>query len=199
MIEGPVLVLNRSYIPVQITSVKRAICLAFKGLARILDEQYQTYDFQSWAELAVAVKDDRINLTHRAIRVPRVILLQFYDRLPNRDVRLSRENIYLRDKNTCQYCKKKFKRSDLNLDHVIPISQGGKTTWDNVVCSCLPCNNKKGGRTPVQARMSLNKIPKEPKYSIFMQISPKQNLFKAWRVYMNPVDFAYWCLELDED
>src|SRR3989339_1346590 len=182
MIDGPVLVLNRSFVPVHITSIKRAICMVFKGLATIVDEQYHCYDFQSWAEMSVARADECIHLTKRLIRVPRVILLQFYDRFPKQDIKLNRENIYLRDANTCQYCHKKHRRSDLNLDHVIPVSQGGLTTWDNIVCSCLKCNHKKGGRTPEQAGMALTVKPAKPKYSIFMNVSPQEQLFRAWHV-----------------
>ena len=87
MIEGNVLVLNRSYYPVHITSVKHAICLIFKGIAKIVDDQYQLYDFKSWSELSVAVHDEGIHLTEKIIRVPRVIILQFYDKLPRRRLR----------------------------------------------------------------------------------------------------------------
>ncbi|MCP5463498.1 MAG: HNH endonuclease [Deltaproteobacteria bacterium] len=196
MIDGPVLVLNRGFAPVHITSVKRAICLVFKGLAQIVDEQYQVYDFHSWSELSAALTEDTISLTSQSIRVPRVIMLQFYDRLPRRRIRFSRENVYIRDKSTCQYCGKRFKRSELNIDHVVPVSQGGDTSWENVVCSCIPCNSKKGGRTPDQAKMNLLSRPQQPKYSLFMNVTPRKKLFEAWRVYMNPVDFAYWHSEI---
>ena len=79
-----------------------------------------------------------------AIRIPRVIVLQMYDRLPRTKVRFSRLNIYARDDNTCQYCAQKLPRTHLNLDHVIPRARGGRTTWENVVCCCVPCNLKKG-------------------------------------------------------
>lgn len=199
MISGPCLVLNRSFLPVCITSIKRAICLVFKDYARIVDAQYQLFDFDSWSDLSVAMHEDQIQLTQKAIRVPRVILLNFYEKLPRRDVKLTRQNIFLRDKNTCQYCQRKFKRSELNIDHVIPMSRGGKTTWDNIVCSCLTCNNQKGGRIPHEAGLNLIYKPHKPPYSIFMNVSPKQNLFEAWHVYMNPIDFAYWNLELKEE
>lgn len=199
MIEGPVLILNRTFLPVQVTSIKRAISLVFKGLAKVVDSEYQLYDFKSWAEVSLSRDDERIQLTRSAIKVPRVILLQFYDKLPRRNVRLTRQNIYLRDKSTCQYCGRNYSRADLNLDHVVPLSQGGRTTWDNVVCSCLPCNHRKGGRTPEQAGIALLSKPAEPAYSIFMHVSPKPQLLDAWRVYMNPLDFAYWCLELKPD
>lgn len=196
MIDGPCLVLNRSFLPVQVTSIKRAICLVFKGFAKIVDEQYQLYDFESWSDLSVAVEQESIHLTHKLVRVPRVILLSFYDKLPQRRIRFTRENIFLRDKNICQYCHKHFRRSDLNIDHVVPLSQGGQTVWDNVVCSCLACNNRKGGRTPEQAGLKLLNRPRQPAYSLFMNVAPKKDLVEAWHYYMNPVDFVYWNLEL---
>ena len=168
----------------------------FKGYAKIVDDQYQTFDFDSWSELSVQRHQEKISLTDRLIRVPRVIILAFYDKLPVKSVRLNRQNIFLRDKNQCQYCRKKFKRTQLNIDHVIPISQGGRTTWENVVCSCLPCNTSKGGRTPEQAKMKLLRRPVKPPHSIFMSIAPKTKLLNYWRIYMNSVDYAYWCLEL---
>jgi len=196
MIEGPVLVLNKSFVPVHITSIRRAVCLVFKDLARIVDEQYQVYDFDSWSELSILQSQESIQMTQKAIRVPRVVLLQFYDKLPMHKIRFSRENIYLRDHSTCQYCGKKFKRNELNIDHVVPLSQNGDTEWDNVVCSCIKCNNVKGGRTPHQAGMKLLRRPEKPKFSLFMHVSPKQKLYEAWHVYMNPIDFAYWNMEL---
>lgn len=199
MIEGPALVLNKSFSPVHITSIKRAICLVFKGLAKFVDEQYQVYDFHSWAELSVALSDDCIHLTERVIRVPRVVVLTLYDKLPHRKIRFSRENIYLRDHNTCQYCGRRFRRSDLNIDHVVPLSQGGQTNWENVVCSCIKCNSKKGGQIPKNAGMRLFKTPNVPHYSLFMRVSPQQKLFDLWHVYMNPGDYAYWNLELQSD
>ena len=199
MIEGSALILNKSFTPIHITSIKRAICLVFKGLAKFVDEEYQQYDFQTWSELSVAMSDECIHMTEKVIRVPRVITLQFYDKLPNRRIRFSRENIYLRDHNTCQYCGQRFRRSDLNIDHVIPLSKGGQTVWRNVVCSCIPCNSKKGGLVPEQAGMKLFRHPRKPQYSLFMHVSPQKILFDHWRIYMNPADFAYWNLELYSD
>lgn len=199
MIDGPALVLNKSYVPIHITTIKRSICIVFKGLGKFVDEQYQLYDFQSWSELSAHEHDDKIHLTDKAIRVPRIILLQGYDKMPRREVRFSRENVFVRDKSTCQYCGRKLKRNKLNLDHVIPASQGGGSNWQNIVVSCIPCNSSKGGRTPQQAGMKLLHRPVEPKFSLFMHVSPKEKLFDAWKVYMNPVDYAYWNMELEQD
>ena len=101
----------------------------------------------------------------RRIRVPRVIVLLAYDHLPKARVRFSRFNIYARDDNTCQYCGRRFRRAELNLDHVVPRSRGGSTTWENVVCSCIPCNLRKGGRTPEEARMRLLRAPTRPRWT----------------------------------
>jgi hypothetical protein len=100
----------------------------------------------------------------RRIRIPRVIVLTAYERFPKARVRFSRLNIYARDGNTCQYCGRTLPRSDLNLDHVIPRSRGGTTSWENVVCSCIPCNLIKGGRTPAEAGMRLLHAPSRPRW-----------------------------------
>lgn len=156
--------LNRSYLPVHVTSVKRAFSLLYQGIAKAVDKQYALFDFESWTELSAAVNDETIGTVDRAIRIPRVILLVAYDRIPKRKVRFSRQNIYLRDKNTCQYCGNQFARHDLNLDHVVPRTYGGRTTWENVVCSCIECNRKKGGKTPEQAGLKLVRRPRRPSY-----------------------------------
>ena len=151
-INSKVLVLNRHFLPVHVTSVRRAFSLLYQGIAKAVDDQYRTFDFQSWSELSVAVREESIGLINGAIRIPRVILLLTYDRVPKRQIRFNRHNVYARDRNQCQYCGKRLARPDLTLDHVVPRSQGGRSTWENIVCSCQYCNRRKGGRTPRQAR-----------------------------------------------
>ena len=198
MLSSPVLVLNRSYFPVHVTSVRRAFCLLYRGVAKVVDEQYRTFDFQSWAALSVAVQEEEgINTVEKIIRVPRVILLTGYDRLPKREVRFSRMNIMIRDNFTCQYCGKHFKKSEMNLDHILPRSQGGKTTWENVVSSCHNCNHKKGGRSPQQAGIRLIRPPFRPKSFPFSQLMSRSNIYEAWKPYLNIVDFSYWNVELE--
>src|SRR4029077_4782976 len=159
MLSTRVLVLNRLYQPVHVTSVRRALILLYRGAAKAVDEQYQTFDFESWAELSAAVHEESLGTARKRIRVPRVILLQAYDHLPRARVRFSRLNIYARDRNTCQYCGRKPPRAELNLDHVIPRSRGGVTNWENVVCACENCNLKTGGPTPGGAPM---RLPRQP-------------------------------------
>lgn len=198
MVDGNVLVLNRSYYPVNVTSVKRAFCLLYQGLARAVDSNYQTFDFHSWAELSAGVHDETVGLVDRAIRVPRVILLVAYDRFPKREVRFSRLNIYARDRQRCQYCGVKLPKNELNLDHVIPRSRGGKTTWDNVVCSCMACNRVKGGRTPTEANLRLRGMPKRPAWTPLFHASFREKGYKEWLPFLNIVDVSYWFLELEE-
>ncbi|MGD0946597.1 MAG: HNH endonuclease [Candidatus Binatia bacterium] len=193
-----VLVLNRSFLPVHITSVRRAFSLLYQGIACAVNEQYRTFDFESWADLSVSVHDDSIGLVNRVVRVPRVILLVAYDRLPHRQVRFSRFNIYGRDRSICQYCGKKFARSELNLDHVVPRSQGGLSRWENVVCSCHVCNRRKGGQTPEQAGMRLLRPPRRPEWTPFMLETFSLRRYKEWTPFLSAVDVSYWNTELLE-
>ena len=192
-----VLVLNRSYLPVHVTIVRRALSLLYQDVARAVDEHYRTFDFQSWADLAAS--EDSIGLVDRAIRVPRVILLQGYDRIPRRFVRFSRFNIYARDRNRCQYCGRQFARNDLNLDHVVPRSRGGTSTWENVVCSCHRCNRLKGGRTPAEVGMRLVRHPRRPQWTPFMAEAFTLRRYKEWMPFLSAVDAAYWNTELVEE
>ncbi|GIW40501.1 MAG: restriction endonuclease [Candidatus Binatia bacterium] len=198
IVDTKVLVLNRSFLPIHITSVRRAFCLLYQGVARAVDEQYKTFDFASWSDLAASENDETIGLVDRVIRVPRVILLVAYDRLPKRRVRFSRFNIFARDRNTCQYCGKRFPRSELNLDHVIPRSQGGTSRWENVVCSCHRCNRRKGGRTPEQAGMKLLRPPKRPEWTPFMAEVFSLRRYREWAPFLSMADVAYWNVELEE-
>ncbi|MBI2369178.1 MAG: HNH endonuclease [Deltaproteobacteria bacterium] len=198
MVNTSVLVLNRFYLAVNVTSVRRAFCLLYEGLARAVDEQFRTFDFESWSALAVALGDDSIGLVDRAIRVPRVIVLLAYDRFPKRHVRFSRANIYSRDRNTCQYCGRGFSRSDLNLDHVVPRSRGGLSSWENIVCCCLHCNKRKGGKTPVEAGMRLLRPPRKPRWTPLLHVALNPARYREWLPFLNAVDLAYWNTELVE-
>jgi 5-methylcytosine-specific restriction endonuclease McrA len=199
ILDTKVLILNRSYLPIHVTSVRRAFSLLYQGIARAVNEQYQTFDFSSWSDLSVSVHDESVGLVNRAIRVPRVILLVTYDRIPKRHVRFSRYNIYARDKSTCQYCGRRLPRHELNLDHVIPRSLGGTSTWENVVCSCHECNRRKGGRTPEDAEMNLLHKPVRPKWTPFMQETFNLARYREWLPFLNSVDISYWNTELLQD
>lgn len=196
MLGSAVLVLNRFYLPIHVTSLRRAYSLLYQGIARAVNEQYQTFDFESWSGLGIRVEDDATGIVGGLIRVPRVILLGAFDRVPRRHVRFSRINIYARDSNTCQYCGQNMTRSRLNLDHVLPRSQGGRSTWENVVCCCQHCNRQKGGRTPRQAKMRLIRKPARPRWSPVLSVLGGREGHSQWRPFLSVVDSSYWNAKL---
>ncbi len=197
MIDSAVLVLNRNYQPVHVTSVKRAFSLLYQGVAKAIDEQYRLYEFADWA--ALSATHDCISTVSRPIRIPRVLVLSAYEYLPKGRVRFSRLNIYARDHDTCQYCGRTLPRSELNLDHVLPRCEGGKTTWENVVCSCVPCNLKKGGRTPEQAGMKLLRQPFRPRWTPLFRGAIKRVTYREWLPFLRVEDASYWNVELVDE
>jgi 5-methylcytosine-specific restriction endonuclease McrA len=198
MLSSAVLVLNRSYQPVHITTARRALALLYAGVVRAIDREFQTFDFSSWAALGAAAGRDVVNTPTRTIAIPRVIILQVYNRIPRAKVRFSRLNIYARDNNCCQYCGRRLPRSELNLDHVVPRSQGGLTHWDNVVCCCLECNLRKGGRTPEQAGLQLLQAPTRPTWTPVFRAPTGRIRYREWLPYLSLVDASYWNTELEE-
>jgi 5-methylcytosine-specific restriction endonuclease McrA len=196
-----VLVLNRLWQAVNICTVKRALTLLFEGRAQVVlneaDGSFQTYDFSEWRDLsAQQPSGECIATISFKIRIPRVILLALFDRMPKKEVKFTRHNIFERDQDTCQYCGRRFDRKDLNLDHVIPRDRGGPTIWENIVCSCIECNTHKGNRTPLEAGMRLIRKPKRPKWRPFVQIDFGFQHHDSWKHF---IDLAYWNVELGED
>jgi 5-methylcytosine-specific restriction endonuclease McrA len=188
MLNSNVLVLNRSFLPIQVTSVRRAFSLIYREAARAVNERYQTFSFEEWRGLSVRRDVDSIGTTSGAIRVPRVIQLLGFDRIPRRHIRYSRINVFARDRFTCQYCGAKPHRSELNLDHVVPRSLGGKTTWENVVCSCMECNRRKGGRTPQEARLRLRRPPARPRWTPLMGFVASSVHYEEWGPFLGIAD-----------
>ncbi|MBL9138534.1 MAG: HNH endonuclease [Verrucomicrobiales bacterium] len=200
-LEQQVLVLNRLWQAVNVCSVRRAVTLLFQGHAQVVmdvgDGSFQTYSFREWRDLSTTEADsESIHTISFRIRVPRVILLLVFDQLPAKEVKFTRHNIFERDKSTCQYCGKTFERKDLNLDHVVPRDRGGPTTWENIVCSCIPCNTRKGNRTPQEAGMRLVRKPRRPKWRPFLHVQVGLPAHEQWRHF---IDLAYWNVELGEE
>jgi 5-methylcytosine-specific restriction endonuclease McrA len=196
MAEGGVLVLNSLYQAVQVTGVRRAFVLFCGGRARGVGPDFETYDFENWCDVPPRAGDDVIRTPKVAIRIPRVIQLLHYDRLPRREVRFTRRNIFFRDRSRCQYCGRVFPQKDLNLDHVVPLSRGGTSAWDNVVCACLACNGRKGSRTPHEAGMVLIRAPRKPAGHPVLRAGWIGPLHAEWKTFL---DVAYWNVELEED
>lgn len=188
MLNSRVLVLNRSYLPIHVTTARRAFSMIFQDLAFVVNEHYETFDFESWRRVRATTGCDVIGTPSGAIRVPRVIVLSVFDRVPKRHVRYSRANVFTRDKFTCQYCGERPHHSNLNLDHVIPRSLGGRTSWENVVCSCVECNRRKGGRTPEQARLPLSRQPARPRWTPLMNLPATGARYEEWRPFLHVIE-----------
>ncbi len=202
LLDQHVLVLNRLWQAVNVCSVRRALTLLFTGHAQVVLETdegtFQTFNFLEWYDFSQREPnpEESIATVSFKIRIPRVIMLLFFDKVPKKEVKFTRHNIFERDKNTCQYCGRVFDRKDLNLDHVIPKDRGGPTTWENIVCSCIECNTKKANRTPQEAGMKLIRKPKKPKWRPFVQIKFNIPQHDSWKHF---IDIAYWNVELGED
>jgi len=197
-----VLVLNKHYMALRIIGARRAFSLLCRELAEVIscdDGSYANYDLHSWVELSEtrrtfeAHKHDWISTVNFHIAVPRVIRLLCYDRIPNKTVKFNRRNLFARDGNHCQYCGKRFPTAELSLDHVTPRRLGGPATWGNIVCACLKCNVKKGGRTPAQARMMLIRKPIKPRSNPVIHIHLAHERYQSWKQFL---DHAYWSVEL---
>jgi 5-methylcytosine-specific restriction endonuclease McrA len=182
--------------------VRRAFCLLCKELAEVVsveDGQYASYNFENWREVSEfrarfkGPDDDWIKTVHFEIQVPRIIRLLFYEKLPKQTVKFNRRNIFARDNNRCQYCGRKFATQDLSLDHITPRSQGGQSMWTNIVCACLRCNVRKGGRTPREAGMTLIRQPEKPRRSPMLNLKLTNSKYQSWKTFL---DNAYWSVEL---
>jgi len=169
--------------------------LIYQGHARALDADFILYDFDAWVEFSRLPKVlddgyDFINTVNHKIAIPDIITLTKYDRLPQRDIKFSRENIFARDDHICQYCGKKFKRESLTIDHVIPKCRGGTNHWNNTVASCKKCNNLKGDRTPEQVGLKLLRKPTEPKwFNTLHKIVSVQGVRPSWKKFLSSVGF----------
>jgi 5-methylcytosine-specific restriction endonuclease McrA len=200
-----VLVINKLWMAVRVTDARRAFSLLFRDMAEVIrvdDGSYASYDFESWADISAFrgqfnnLEPDHyewIRTVQMHLAVPKVIRLLGYDRLPKQDVKLNRRNIFARDRNICQFCGHSFPTSELSLDHITPRSQGGESSWENLVCCCVRCNAKKGGRTPRQAKMQLIRKPTKPNRNPVLNIRLGHEKYASWRAFL---DNAYWSVEL---
>ncbi|MSU77526.1 MAG: HNH endonuclease [Gemmataceae bacterium] len=202
-LDASVLVLNKMFMAVHVITVRRAFILLCKELAEVVsleDGQFATYDFDTWREVSEfraklyrEEEDDWVRTSNTEIQVPRVIRLTSYEKVPKHTVKFNRRNIFARDNNQCQYCGKRFSTSDLSLDHILPRSQGGGSSWENIVCACIDCNVRKGGRTPKQAHMGLIRKPEKPKRSPMLNLKLTSKKYQSWKTFL---DNAYWSVEL---
>lgn len=182
----PVLVLNRIFQPVRITTARRAIKLMFTASAEALTADGDLIALDRWLDLPVREGvDDSIRHVNGALRVPRIVHLRHYARRRQPTVRLTRRNVMLRDAFQCQYCAKRSPAVGLDIDHVLPRSRGGGDTWTNLVTACQPCNRKKGRRTPTEAAMPLLRQPRQPRWSTVVQLlAGTARRYKEWEPFI---------------
>lgn len=193
LLSRPTLVLNRNWQPVGVATVSRTLVKLWNGTARVVDpDDYQIYSWSDWSMLQPVDHEPFIQTSSLRLRVPEVITLTKYDRVPNRSVAFSRRNLFKRDKFKCQYCSKRPGSEELTIDHVLPRSRGGETTWENCVVACVDCNSRKANRTPQQAHMPLQREPAQPKWKpIYASIGIR---IDSWSKFVSEV---YWNVELE--
>jgi len=168
LLQLPVLVLNATYEPVHVTAAKRAIVLVLKGVASAEEHSHH-----------------HVHSPSAALKVPSVIRLHEYRRIPYQTRALSRKNILMRDRNTCQFCGRVMPAAELTLDHITPRSRGGDSSWENLVACCHPCNNRKGDRLPDEANMKLLKQPRPFSLHTSRQLMRLMGRGEeAWRKYL---------------
>lgn len=213
MVGSNTLVLNSDWRPINVIPVLKAVMTVFSGRAFFLDpESFRIYDFESWVvEWDDAVRYSKIEsnrvmpLVGSSLVLPEIVVCKDYrgmgykeDR--NRKPKFSRKNLFLRDRNTCQFCGEKFPAKDLTFGHIIPKSKGGEVSWTNIVLSCLPCNQRMAARTPEQAGMKLIRKPVEPTFKD-LRLSPGDRMKmritsrppKTWEQFLGKI---YWDVEL---
>lgn len=197
VLQRPTLVLNRRWTPIRTAPVQEAIGLVAKGTAMIIEpESFETHDLLSWNDVSRA----RVRLGEALIRSPRlalvppeVILLKTYDGEGGRAVVFSRKNLFKRDRYTCQYCGLQPGPEELTVDHVVPRSRGGTSTWENCVLACVECNKRKADRTPAQAGLKMRKTPRKPSWKALVQV-PARDRRESWDKFLSR---AYWEVELE--
>jgi 5-methylcytosine-specific restriction endonuclease McrA len=213
LLEERVLVLNKLWQAINVCSIRRAVCFLYTGHAKVVDSQngnYETYDFSNWVKYSENIlssnnanikqkageNNGAIHTTSYSLKPPHIIILSFYSGYPNLKIKLSRENIYKRDKYTCQYCGKKLDQKQLNIDHIIPRHRGGKTAWANVVSCCLKCNLNKGGKTLQEANMKPLKKPRAPFRYPLQNLHFEMQNHKSWSHFL---DFNKWNVEIGDN
>lgn len=193
VLDSNVLVLNRFYMAVRVVNVRRAMTLLYRDCAEVITDEdgaYVSYDFGSWCELSELSSEDKqpgedyLQAVGFELQVPRILRLTRFDKVLTQSVRFNRRNLFMRDGYTCQYCGSAEPTHKLSLDHVVPRSHGGPTSWENIVCCCLRCNSRKGGRTPKQAKMKLKNQPAKPRVNPLMVQSAEDPRYASWKTFL---------------
>lgn len=185
------LVLNKNWVPIAIVEWKKAMSYLYKNEVHALDRDFIAYAYNDWVDFSIKNAEDyaKVHTVRYAIAIPEIIVLTKFDRLPDREIKFHRENVFHRDKFRCQYCGITFPTSQLTIDHIIPKGVGGKSNWNNVCAACKPCNNFKAMRTPEQAGMKLIHKPVKPNWlSPMTNMRGRAYICKSWTKFMDKID-----------
>ncbi|MHC5542613.1 HNH endonuclease [Singulisphaera rosea] len=194
VLERPTLVLNRHWQPVHVATVARSLTLLWNESAFVVDpEDFRLYAWSDWAKLVPREGEAFIRTVAFRMRVPEVLTLTRHDRPRHTAVTFCRRNVFKRDHSTCQYCGRQPGSEELTIDHVIPRSQGGLTTWENCVLACVTCNARKANRTPELAGMKLRKTPVRPAWKPHYD-APVARV-ASWSRFLSD---AYWNVTLED-
>ncbi len=222
VLQRPTLVLNRNWQAINVATVARALIMLWNESAKVVDPvDYQLYDWNDWSKLVPDRDEPFVQAVRQRFRVPEVVTLTEFDRLPSAAVTFSRRNVFKRDRFTCQYCghqgrahpwtgseagkrdstsgprsqgsrpRRQPGGDELTIDHVVPRAQGGESSWTNCVLACLECNKRKADRTPEQAKMRLRKEPVRPTWKPVY--SEHASRMESWSKFISE---AYWNAEL---
>lgn len=193
ILQRPTLVLNRNWQPVNVATVERALVMLWNEAARVVDPtDYRLYSWADWSQLQPREGEPFVQAVRQRLCVPEVITLTSYDRLPTAAVAFSRRNVFRRDHYTCQYCGVQPGGEELSIDHIVPRSRGGASTWENCVLACVECNKRKAARTPSEAGLTLRQIPTRPRWKPHYTSHPLR--IASWSKFVSE---AYWNVQLE--
>lgn len=204
-LERPVLLLNRNWTAIGTAPLYKTINLLLSKYkdntykALIIDDSCTPHTWDEWSNIRPEKEEDSISTIHQSFKIPEVVKLNKYDKIPREMVIFSRHNIFRRDDNRCQYCGIRPGSEELTIDHVTPKALGGRTTWENCVLACVECNSIKGSFLLEQVKnkkfpngMKLLKKPFRPKLKDFKM----QMIYNSWKNWLSE---SYWNVELEND
>lgn len=192
MLSERALVLNRNWVPIATIAVRQALIMLCRESAQVIcPETYEILDFGRWIERSKqGPRSERVVKTPRFdLHMPEVILLSNFSGIPRRQISFTRKNLYRRDNYTCQYCNERKQTSKLTIDHVMPRSRGGGSSWENCVLACISCNTRKANRTPREAGWRLLTTPRRPNWNPLHEMTDGR-VPEAWTKFLGEVKTA---------
>lgn len=181
-----VLILNKNWLPINVTSIKHSLSLLFSNNAKGLivnNNETRVLEWTEWC-LLKDTGEESISTSRGPIKVPKIIILNWYDKIPRQRIKFTQRNLWERDNFTCQYTGKKLSKATGTIDHIIPKSRGGKTTWENCVLAHKEINAQKADKTLEQTGLRLLKTPLAPRVMpVSFYIRNRYNV-KEWNLFL---------------